>query len=83
MKSQSRVAYELNEIILLYQNKILRERLTHIGKLSGNDSEDFPETFSKKKCFAVLWRHYGQFEKKCHEKCLEKVSGNSSGSLHE
>ena len=28
--------------------------LTHIGKLSGNDSGDFPETFSKKKCFAVL-----------------------------
>ena len=22
--------------------------LTHIGKLSGNDSGDFPETFSKK-----------------------------------
>ena len=23
------------------------KRLTHIGKLSGNDSGDFPETFSK------------------------------------
>ena len=28
--------------------------ITHIGKLSGNDSGDFPETFSEKKSFAVL-----------------------------
>ena len=32
----------------------LNLRLTHIGKLSGNDSGDFPESFSEKIFFAVL-----------------------------
>ena len=27
---------------------LVDDLLTHIGKLSGNDSGDFPETFSKK-----------------------------------
>ena len=32
----------------------MKFKLTHIGELQGNDSEDFPETFSQKKYFAVL-----------------------------
>ena len=28
--------------------RFINRPLTHIGKLSGNDSGDFPETFSKK-----------------------------------
>ena len=30
------------------------EDQTHIGKLSGNDSGDFPETFAKKKSFSDI-----------------------------
>ena len=32
----------------IWKRSILNVQLTHIGKLSGNDSGDFPETFSKK-----------------------------------
>ena len=40
---------EISESSLMsYLNIILTILLTHIGKLSGNDSGDFPETFSKK-----------------------------------
>ena len=37
-----------------FSNKVDTFSLTHIGKLSGNDSGDIPETFSKKNVFAVI-----------------------------
>ena len=35
------------ENLKLIFNKKCKANITHIGKLSGNDSKDFPETFSE------------------------------------
>ena len=49
---------KFSQILTGYVTKC--QKIFLIGRLSENDSGDFPETFSKKKYFAVLWRHYGR-----------------------